>query len=248
VNADGSGCNDADATLSPAGTFSEAGTYKPPSDNAAGDVNNNGGGGGEGGGGAGSDSAVMFGAIGGGVCCLLFLLAAILLVQRRKKGGRRATMTNEELPPGWSSFVDEASGYPCYVNDQTGDTQWEKPKSVGGIEMQMSNPMKKGQTGSGHHARNSTQMPSGWDKHTDEEGNRYYSDGNVTSWDAPPGATGGSVGGGTLLDSGHARSETQLPHGWERDFSGSDKYYFNEATGETTWDAPPGSKGGSSGM
>jgi|TARA_B110000208_G_scaffold166166_1_gene204869 hypothetical protein len=171
------------------------------------------------------------------------------MLAKRRKNKKRTSLSEDGLPAGWSSFIDEASGYPCYVNDATGDTQWEKPTPT--IEMTMSNPMgalNKKKTGGGHHARNSTQMPDGWDKHTDEEGNRYYSDGNVTSWDAPPGATGGSADGGTLIASGHERSETNLPSGWQKDISTGDKYYFNENTGETAWDAPPGSTGGSSGM
>jgi hypothetical protein len=45
---------------------------------------------------------------------------------------------------------------------------------------------------------------------------------------------------------GHGRNETQLPSGWAKDGEGNDKYYYNEDTGETTWDAPPGSVGGGS--
>ena len=162
-----------------------------------------------------------------------------------------------DLPSGWSMFIDEGSGYPCYVNDITGQTQWEKPKGAGafgkdgGIEMQMSNPMgaiNKRQSMGGHHARNSTQLPDGWDKHTDEEGNRYYAEAasGLTAWDAPPGSVGGSAGGGELLTGSHGRSDTNLPDGWSKDTTGPDKYYYNEQ-GETSWDAPPGSTGGSSG-
>ena len=44
------------------------------------------------------------------------------------------------------------------------------------------------------------------------------------------------------MGSNHVRSETELPDGWGKDMAGSDKYYYNEETGETSWDAPPGSK------
>ena len=144
--------------------------------------------------------------------------------------------------------MDESSGYPCYVNDATGATQWEKP-SGGDVEMsQMENPLRQGATAKQHHSRNSTQLPDGWDKHHDEEGNKYYADENSgeTSWDAPPGSVGGSAGG-ALLGGGHGRSETVLPSGWGKDESGPDKYYYNEDTGETSWEAPPGSVGGSAG-
>jgi hypothetical protein len=173
------------------------------------------------------------------------------MVMRRRSGGsaRRATIEDAKgLPAGWSMFVDESSGYPCYINDESGLTQWERPVS-GTLEMSsMENPLRKS-SGKQHHSRASTQMPDGWNKHRDEEGNRYYEESGtgLTSWDAPEGAVGGSVDGG-LLESTHERSETVLPSGWGKDVAeDGDKYYFNENTGETTWDAPPGSVGGSSG-
>ena len=60
----------------------------------------------------------------------------------------------------------------------------------------------------GDHKRNSTQLPDGWEKHEDEEGNRYYAEEatGMTAWDAPPGSVGGSAGGGELLTGNHGRS------------------------------------------
>ena len=102
----------------------------------------------------------------------------------------------------------------------------------------VSNPM-----GGAHHSRVSTQMPSGWEKHYDDEGNRFYEDVNTgeTSWDAPAGATGGSTGiqTETLLDPAHARSGTVMPPGWEADFDGDDKYYI-DPDGNSQWEKPPG--------
>jgi hypothetical protein len=144
---------------------------------------------------------------------------------------------------------EKGSGEPCYYNENTGESQWERPAAVGGgadMEMaSMSNPMGGGGPGGGggHHARASTQMPSGWDKHYDEEGNRFYEDAQTgaTSWDAPEGATGGSTGipAATLLDPAHARSGTVMPPGWEADYDGDDKYYV-DPDGNTQWDKPPG--------
>jgi hypothetical protein len=117
--------------------------------------------------------------------------------------------------------------------------------------VEMSNPMT-GKSGK-HHARNSTQLPDGWDKLHDDEGNKYYADNETgtTSWEPPSGSVGGSAGGeggeGGEGGGAHARNETQLPDGWGKDFAGEEKYYFNEETGETLWDAPPGSVGGSAG-
>merc|ERR1711935_929428 len=55
------------------------------------------------------------------------------------------------------------------------------------------NPLDKG--GHKNHGRNSTQMPKGWDKHRDDQGNRYYSNNETeaSQWTAPEGSTGGST-------------------------------------------------------
>ena len=250
INAAGDGCTDPDATFDKPGTFETPGEYTPPGefthakDADGNDVTNTGGGTNKDG-----NAAVLWGAIGGGLVCCLLLVAAVLLVTKRKKNsGKRKG--DEDLPAGWSSFIDEASGYPCYVNDATGDTTWDKPESTRDVEMTMANPMgamNKNKVG-GDHKRNSTQLPDGWEKHEDEEGNRYYAEEatGMTAWDAPPGSVGGSAGGGELLTGNHGRSETVLPSGWNKDESGPDKFYYNDA-GDTSWDAPDGSKGGSSG-
>merc|ERR1712166_518568 len=250
VNEAGDGCTDPDATFDKPGTFETPGEYTPPGefthakDADGNDVTNTGGGTNKDG-----NAAVLWGAIGGGLVCCLLLVAAVLLVTKRKKNsGKRKG--DEDLPAGWSSFIDEASGYPCYVNDATGDTTWDKPESTRDVEMTMANPMgamNKNKVG-GDHKRNSTQLPDGWEKHEDEEGNRYYAEEatGMTAWDAPPGSVGGSAGGGELLPGNHGRSETVLPSGWNKDESGPDKFYYNDA-GDTSWDAPDGSKGGSSG-
>ena len=51
-----------------------------------------------------------------------------------------------------------------------------------------------------------------------------------------------------MLNSEHTRSETVLPSGWGKDEHEGDKFYFNEKTGETAWEAPEGSSGGSTGI
>merc|ERR1712166_459217 len=46
-----------------------------------------------------------------------------------------------------------------------------------------------------HHSRTSTDLPDGWNKHTDTtSGRRYYAGaGGQSQWKPPPGSTGGSV-------------------------------------------------------
>jgi len=240
VNEAADGCTDPDATFDKPGTFEKPGEYIPPGEfthakDADGNIvytNENGGG-----------NGAMIGGIVGGLSCCLLLVVAALFVHKKKGGvggGRKKKGKNGDLPAGWSSFTDESSGYPCYVNDATGDTQWDKPENTKQIEM--SNPMK--------HSRNETELPVGWGK--DGEGDeKYYfnEETGETSWDAPPGSVGGSAGGG--IEEGatpaHSRNETILPAGWNKDESGADKFYYNE-DGDTSWDAPEGSTGGSTGL
>ena len=102
----------------------------------------------------------------------------------------------------------------------------------------MVNPMKRG-----GHDRNETQLPDGWGKDKDADGNKFYynAEGNV-SWEAPEGSVGGSAGGGgELLSDNHTRSETVLPKGWAKDEDGEgNKFYYGE-DGSVSWTAPEGS-------
>ena len=160
VNAAGDGCEEAGATFSPPGTFADAGSFTP----------GNGKGGGDG------DGAVI-GAIVGSLAGCLLIVALVYLVQQRRQQTKKATLS--DLPKGWSSFIDPSTGYPCYVFDKTGDTQWDHPNPKHGeVEMAaMENPLrqkmkdqkKKKKGGGKHHARASTQLPAGWDKDFDDE-------------------------------------------------------------------------------
>jgi len=39
------------------------------------------------------------------------------------------------LPDGWSMCVDEASGFPMYYCDATGETRWDPPEGTEVVEM-----------------------------------------------------------------------------------------------------------------
>jgi hypothetical protein len=169
---------------------------------------------------------------------------------KKNKGANNKDVEMSDLPPNWKDWketIDEESGYPVYTNSKTGEVTWDKPTKE--MVTNMINPMKRGA-----HNRNETQLPSGWGKDMDGEGNKFYysADGEV-QWDAPEGSVGGSAGsaggaggvaaagGGVLLSSTHCRSDTELPEGWGKDTDQEgNKYYYSE-TGETSWTAPPGS-------
>ena len=243
MNAAGNGCEDPSATYSPPGTFADAGSFTPASDDGSG-------------GGGGAVAVVMLLLV---CCCLLGGMVYLreknqgpfkdggALAAYGKDGSKMSKQNNVEmtdvLPPGWIETLDEQSGFPLYTNEMTGAVQWEKPAMSS-----QTNPMNRAS-----HGRNETQLPSGWGKDMDGEGNKYYYDntGNV-SWEAPPGSVGGSAGGGgggsQMLAESHVRSDTQLPEGWGKDHDADgNKYYYDEG-GQVSWEAPPGATGGSTGL
>jgi hypothetical protein len=200
-------------------------------------------------------SGSQVGAIVGGVIGALVVAALVVLLVKRRKKSQRTFMKDEnsKLPKGWTMFEDPSTGYPCYTSP-AGETQWDHPVS---LEMEdVENPMKYNVEENGEndslpvHNRTGTRLPEGWDKDTDDEGNSYYygADGE-TSWVPPPGSVGGSAGGGDeggLLNPEHTRSETILPEEWGKDLDADgNKYYFKKEDGTTSWEAPPGSVGGS---
>ena len=197
----------------------------------------------------------------------LELLVYFLFIKKEGEEKKKKTNVND-LPDGWSSFIDPATGYPCYV-DLDGETHWDKPATSMDVEMQtVHNPMGTAAAAGGGaaagaaaggggalplHSRTGTILPDGWSKdESDPTAKYYYNDvSGETAWEAPPGSSnvGGSSTDNQLLTSSHVRSETILPSNWEKDISDpTQKYYYNNATGETAWEAPEGSTGGSTGM
>jgi hypothetical protein len=94
----------------------------------------------------------------------------------------------------------------------------------------------------------------------------YNSVTNESTWEKPKGykkkkmapkelqmgvnpMVGGAVGGGGGGSGGHVRTETVLPPDWTSEFSPEGyKFYHNPTTGEVTWEAPPGTTGGSAAL
>merc|ERR1712146_337232 len=89
-----------------------------------------------------------------------------------------------------------------------------------------------------------TQLPDHFSRRLDEDGNKYYiNKTGDTSWDPPTKDTAQS---GASDGAGHGRQETRLPANWARDYDEEgNKFYFHEATGESSWEPPPGAEGGS---
>ncbi|KAL7493711.1 hypothetical protein ACHAWT_002568 [Skeletonema menzelii] len=119
---------------------------------------------------------------------------------------------SDELPPGWSSSVDEASGDIYYYNDE-GKTSWDKP-SIEGSRDQAED-------------EDETSV-DGIMEQQDEVEDRTV--GSVE----PQGETDIHHMTEETPDTGG------LPHGWKelRDEATGNVYYWNEETNETRWDYP----------
>ncbi len=103
-------------------------------------------------------------------------------------------------------------------------------------------------------------LPPGWEAYIDKASGvpcYEHSETGQTTWDRPPGSKpverdpkpaiamtsmNNPMMSGKQTGRVHARTVTELPQGWIKDFDASQnsEYFFNEATGEMSWDAPPG--------
>ena len=157
----------------------------------------------------------------------------------------------------WTEHFD-AGGTLYYVNTLSGESSWNKPAH------------QEHQKQSKHHTRVSTQLPAEWNKHRNENGERYYSNQQGEStWTAPAGATGGSTGVEThelttvtsnpmrknkgLVDfvaksKHHTRVSTQMPAEWQKHRDDQGRRYYSDQQGVSSWTAPAGATGGSTGV
>ena len=204
----------------------------------------------------GNVGGIVGGIVGGLFGCLL-IVGLILFVHNKQQKNKK---TNA-LPKGWTSFLDETTGYTCYV-DPNGDSHWDHPNpTTSEVEMSggvFENPMRKGK-GKHNHSRNETDLPQGWNHETTDEGDKYYQHENgETAWEAPPGSVGGSAGGVAAVGivasenelglDAHQRTETVMPEGWKHETTEEGDKYYQHENGETAWEAPEGSTGGSTGV
>jgi len=113
--------------------------------------------------------------------CLLCCLAAEAVALRpalgaawrapqcaRVRCSRSVVAQYEELPPGWTSGYDQASGATYYINENTGESQWEPPQA---------------------NAQQEYVLPIGWTMGIDQaSGVPYYINDETgeAQWEAPP--------------------------------------------------------------
>mmetsp|Transcript_15577 Transcript_15577/g.24167 ORF Transcript_15577/g.24167 Transcript_15577/m.24167 type:complete len:518 (+) Transcript_15577:144-1697(+) len=140
---------------------------------------------------------------------------------------------DDDLPEGWFSAIDPDSNERYYCNDQTGESQWERPEQE--QTSQESSQPSEDNDQSLQDADVSENLPEGWEAILDPSSGEYYYckwDG-TTTWEKPS------------LDDNSNQDTTQhdvdgLPENWFAvdDPASGDTYYYNEVTNETSWEIP----------
>jgi len=165
---------------------------------------------------------------------------------------------DDALPPGWS--VGEHEGQQYYFNEETGESSWERPSAVeepANDTVEQSAPIKKEESHDISAAADSNELlPKGWESLWDEgAGKSYYVNYETgeSSWDPPEDVT--AVESARLATENDVASTVEdktresllteddapLPPGWRKivDEDVGQTYYFNEETGDSSWDPPP---------
>jgi hypothetical protein len=85
---------------------------------------------------------------------------------------------DNEIPPGWFAAMDEQSGEEYYVNEQTGETTWDRPQNPNHTPLLSNQPASEDEDS----------MASGWFAVVEpSSGDIYYANEQTgaTSWDKP---------------------------------------------------------------
>jgi len=143
---------------------------------------------------------------------------------------------HEEIPPGWSKIVDEASGQIYFYNEETGETAWEPPSHKvddGASESVVPSQIEDQQTqlesssknleNSGESAQDESSananslsvkdLPDGWVEAIDpSSGSLYYyhAESGATSW-VRPGSDSGDAVASEMVNA----PEQNVPSDWE---------------------------------
>ncbi len=133
----------------------------------------------------------------------------------------------------WQEVYDEANARYYYYNNVTGDTSWDPPPGYGA------------ETVAPVVAPATSAATSPWQQLYDDSSGRHYFYNTATgdtSWEQPEGYVDPST---TAVESAAAVTKETvapggLPEGWMEvtDPSSGTVYYYNQLTGDTSWDAP----------
>lgn len=159
--------------------------------------------------------------------------------------GQNSIDDDDGLPEGWYSAIDPNSNERYYCNEETGETQWQRPEheemSQGSSQLDEDNQNLQEDE---DNSEVSEELPEGWEAILDPSSGDYYyynADSGTTSWDKPWREIVNEAVEQVSLESNVCeRSDEELPENWfavEDPLSG-DTYYYNEVTNETSWEVP----------
>ena len=142
---------------------------------------------------------------------------------------------DDNLPEGWYSTIDPDSNERYYCNDETGESQWERPvpEQPSQDSSQPGEDNNQSWQGTEDESDVSGNLPEGWEAILDPSSGEYYYckwDG-TTTWDKPLPDN---------LNQDTAQNDDGLPENWfaVKDPASGDTYYYNEVTNETSWEKP----------
>ena len=108
---------------------------------------------------------------------------------KKSKGGGH-TRNETVLPPEWGKDVDIDGNQ--YYFGPGGETSWVPPPGSKGGSAEPAGATET--LVDEAHVRSETQLPNGWEKDFDADGNKfYYDESGACVWDPPEGSTGGSA-------------------------------------------------------